>query len=1317
MAALNWGVIQDGGTFESLMHAILYAEDQGIILFGRPGKDAGQDARSADGSVVYQAKYRQQLTMDGAIKVALEELKNIKEYRKSPHANNIHWQNVRRWILVANILANPNDDTEWKASVFPAFQNEGLTPDYWGIKTLAGKLAEQPHIRDVFFEGENRVLVSLKEAHGRLKSECVGGGYLDNPLVGREKELKAIKDFAVASEKRILPIVGAAGIGKSRLIYEAMILLSQEGWRVLWALPEAMSRSSGWFQLLNSNQPTCVVVDDPNDLDLLRAVLEQLAPVERRNWKVIVACRSTQSEILRRFQRLQIFANEMLLDKINERESRQLLTSNCSRTFSDADYLTIFKHTGGVPGWLCLVAELANRDSLGKLPQSVDDIASLYVEDCLSRLDPQKRNDGLSLLRYLALWGTLGFDANLTDQSQANFLAGQGIDDSDLRELLKRFVTAGVVRNWGFGKRLFAIQPMIVREHILSSWLFDGDTRTYQVNIDGKRIIELLVKGKIPAIELALRSISHLTRSRLEPSQGYSFVKPVFDELMVVSQAGSVVDQSQLLNLIEILGGSDPESALDSLKAIREHDKLPVEINDALWGKITFTRKSVLAKLPWLLFQIAAFVRDSTVATRYLEEFRHLLTDEADLGDEIETGKGVQQLLKRLLCESKNAIVFSEPAKTTVLQEIARPASWPFVGILMECLLNPNREYTEWTAQWTLTVARRALIPDGPEWNTATELREKSFNLLRSDPNVSLRAQIWAIIAESHHQFHRLILHKGIQGTTASAYRGVLINDLTVSATVLEDPPIQITVEEAVAARKMWSWYLKYGKEDDLVALARRCEQACESLSKWRLQDFFRFDTSEALAPETERIVALFRGATDTSPFIEFFTAAKTYLDAARPKGDMADSIRITTLADAVFDTFEFSAGAEETQTQVTAYVVAVLGQPQVVNEFAWEFAVRVCQKHLLRIKESKNEDRVLAELKTLIALCPNKGKLLFDMYSNPHPRNTGNLSQGEFECLIANESTFTAQQLFILFGVFAPLNWFAVQPHLNRAISTMRGKSPQIDHCVGALVQMMELTALRYDLHVLGAQIDWILETIMQEDLDGAILGAYALTWMRKQTDYRLRIAQLTRLIRARIELEGKPKTSASFRVFPFEFEVAEWCRLDISLEEDTKAFYEFCSLGLADGYIVFHWLPKFISQLDPSGHLLARFVGQQIDGNPSITSEGLARMGHLASAYSDTSTAWAEIAKPISVKVAALPREERELVYSGLSRKETGVLSSAPGEVPIYYTQIVENATRMRDAETTDSPLREYREWSLRLAQEQLHRQTQMAEEVRNG
>jgi len=82
MPNLNWGMIQDGGAFESLMHALLYAEYPDTILFGRPGPDQGQDARSSDGCTVYQAKYRQNLDMDGAIAIALKELDQIKKYRQ-----------------------------------------------------------------------------------------------------------------------------------------------------------------------------------------------------------------------------------------------------------------------------------------------------------------------------------------------------------------------------------------------------------------------------------------------------------------------------------------------------------------------------------------------------------------------------------------------------------------------------------------------------------------------------------------------------------------------------------------------------------------------------------------------------------------------------------------------------------------------------------------------------------------------------------------------------------------------------------------------------------------------------------------------------------------------------------------------------------------------------------------------------------------------------------------------------------------------------------------------------------------------------------
>ncbi len=110
--SINWGMISDGGVFESLVQTLLVAEDPGTLLFGRPGKDAAQDARSADGLVVYQAKFRQMAGMDNMIAIAKTELEQIKKYRDPSHSNYQHWRNANRWILIGNFQINPNDTLE-----------------------------------------------------------------------------------------------------------------------------------------------------------------------------------------------------------------------------------------------------------------------------------------------------------------------------------------------------------------------------------------------------------------------------------------------------------------------------------------------------------------------------------------------------------------------------------------------------------------------------------------------------------------------------------------------------------------------------------------------------------------------------------------------------------------------------------------------------------------------------------------------------------------------------------------------------------------------------------------------------------------------------------------------------------------------------------------------------------------------------------------------------------------------------------------------------------------------------------------------------
>src|SRR5262249_52559077 len=166
------------------------------------------------------------------------------------------------------------------------------------------------------------------EAHDLLANEQIGNASLDRSMIGRDAELGRVKTFIGSADKRVLPVIGPGGIGKSRFLYESLVALSQDGWRVLWGLPGAMAKSSQWFRLLNGTQKTCVALDDPDDPGLLRAVIEQLSTVERRNWHVIVSSRTDSAENLRRYKTHRNVDEAIRLNALNDQDSKDLI-NNC----------------------------------------------------------------------------------------------------------------------------------------------------------------------------------------------------------------------------------------------------------------------------------------------------------------------------------------------------------------------------------------------------------------------------------------------------------------------------------------------------------------------------------------------------------------------------------------------------------------------------------------------------------------------------------------------------------------------------------------------------------------------------------------------------------------------------------------------------------------------------------------------------------------------------------------------------------------------------------------------------------------------------
>jgi hypothetical protein len=537
--------------------------------------------------------------------------------------------------------------------------------------------------------------------------------------------------------------------------------------------------------------------------------------------------------------------------------------------------------------------------------------------------------------------------------------------------------------------------------------------------------------------------------------------------------------------------------------------------------------------------------------------------------------------------------------------------------------------------------------------------------------------------------------------------------------TILTNPPVALSVEEATAAREMWKWYLQYGREDDPVNLARQCEQIYNDLpiSRWRLHDFFRFETEEKLAPETARVAADFRNAPGPETMTEFFDAAKQYLDAARRGlSDMADDWRVSNLADACVD--QLALYTNPPNSAVTAFVRNTLSQPDPAqgNAMAWGFTVRLCRRHLCAVKNEGNA-AVAPGLARLLDLAAAKPRLLWGLYGNVHPNNAGTLTGVELNCILSYEHRFSVREWFILLGAFYTVDAQGVQNRLRTRLDDMRDDPIESSQCMGHFIKSVHITARRYDWPKSQLPVEWIIDMIIEFGLDGALLGMYDLEWLRDQAGFRLSMVKLTDLISSRIKLEESPKPSDSFEIVPHDFAIGTWAHFDSDSQVEVEAFHEFCQMALGHSFTAIYWMPKYVVQLDPLGQQVAEYVRKHLADTPDINGDSLARLGYLASVYPDDSDAWASIALPICVKAQAFRREDREHVYFGLAQKKTGVLRSMPGEVADYYVQRCDSATHLLSAEPPRSPLRPYRKWVLRCAERDLRLEKGKAEEDANG
>ena len=215
----KWGLITTGATFQALASTIIFFDDPRAALFGRPGKDGGQDARSGDGRRVFQMKHHNDGSAATAIRDAKDEAAKVAKCRTPGHERYAQWLGVKQWRLVTNALFNPTDRKRWDDEVVPLFTAQGFDEvDVWSQEHLDALLDKHPEIHRAFFEGKTRAFLSVAEAKYRmlerepfLRRDELG------EFVGRTTERDAVNQFLEGNA--LFLIIHGTGGWESRACY------------------------------------------------------------------------------------------------------------------------------------------------------------------------------------------------------------------------------------------------------------------------------------------------------------------------------------------------------------------------------------------------------------------------------------------------------------------------------------------------------------------------------------------------------------------------------------------------------------------------------------------------------------------------------------------------------------------------------------------------------------------------------------------------------------------------------------------------------------------------------------------------------------------------------------------------------------------------------------------------------------------------------------------------------------------------------------------------------------------------------------------
>jgi hypothetical protein len=1334
MSDRNWGKISSGETFESLATTLVFFEDSGAALFGRRGKDGGQDARSGDGKRVFQAKHHQDGATAKAIADAKKEATKIEKYRAAGNTREPQWRGVTHWRLVTNVAFNPTDRQVWDSEVVPLFQAQGLVADYWEQANLNALLDKHPEVDRAYFQNMTRALLSLPEVKQMLptqepflRRDTLG------TFVGRGDEIASIRSF-LNSSHLFLVTHGAGGAGKTRIVMEAGEQVAAEGvWQVLWGNVASMEASGAWFDAIVPERPTLLILDEPENEQVLRILAEQLGGKVGRvsQWKIAITVRSPKDPVLKFLfgPRMKSRVEQLCIGALPPADAETMcmdLIGSGALCGTQVEWRTktakeLAKRFCSHPVWLTLAVHvLESAGDLAGVPQTAEDLADYYLSEVVSEQSDYAADTLRTLLQWVALIGTV----NREDDTTVEVIASQANlgNLNAARRALASLVDRKALTERGARNRFVELKPDVMRDRVLLKWLsvdVGYGTNPVQPSEDANQIAvavsKAILSGTLSAVGRAI--LTSLARTELILDLSGKSV-PLLGPIMHGLESGiSNTNASTRKGIAEMLLDIAAYRPDDTVNLSRTLRTLPcaTEPVEGIFGPREVGHDDVVLELAWPVFHSAFGAQSLAARERVLTELCELAEVEADIAYRRprglpNDGKRAKNLIGRTLEGGPQFWSDFEDAAATVGSKLLDETGGHVPPVsrveVLKALVGPatsvERRQT-WSEGYKVIMQTSTILPGHPAWATRETLISKIKVLLsRDETPQATRSTLWMLFAEAH----RGLNQRSAQGPqeVQTIMRQEMLSDMIWARPVLAGRTEHL--DEIAAARGLWDWHARFEKYGELRDAAEQLEKLYKTNQlaaefEWLLsRDEWKARGQRA----AEKASELALGGHDA---IEaFLKRAENFLESEK------NLYQISSVA------CELGEKAEEADG-IRHFILATLGQPEVSPRADLAAVAANRWAAARRRREPTSAQALVLELADACGSNAQKINLLQRIYGQlPRPKDFGDLSDAEFLFVRSHEKLFTeAAQIpafvsCIAWGV--DFEWPSLKALVERVLDVTPDEQAAqtlailVDAFYWAVSErepiavptdlgswMLDQLLRVPDIDCLGGNLEWYISEVLKR------VGKPPLIWLPRALVRR-------RDLEAQRGHENVRSISSQMRLTSFVASINE----DSDIDADTRAAV--CELlnFFTDRGSVGYYLDKLLHDVDPNGRVVADEVARRLaEASDKDTVYQFARIG---GAFAIGTPAWRTIAKPVLVRAARSEKDERMSLFSSLTYHGVRSWAGTPGVVPAIFISEVESARQRLETET-DTDFRPFWEWCLAVAEEDLRYQEEHAKEER--